>query len=90
MTTAARRRVARAAGVKNALWASSLDDFRQSVDVAIKSAELYFVGAKVTAERADVPAYSLDEVENKYRFIRHVEKTAGIEILKTHLPASYN
>jgi sulfopyruvate decarboxylase subunit beta len=82
--------VARAAGIKNALWANSLDDFRQSVDVAMKGAELYFVGAKVTAERADVPAYSLDEVENKYRFIRHVEKTAGIEILKTHLPASYN
>jgi sulfopyruvate decarboxylase subunit beta len=82
--------IARAAGIKNALWSNSVDDFRQSVDVAIKGAELYFIGAKVTAERADVPAYPLDEVENKYRFIRHVEKTAGSEILKTHLPASYN
>lgn len=81
--------VARAAGIKNALWASSLEDFRVSVTRAMSGNELYFIGAKVTAERVDVPAYPLDEVENKYRFIRHVEKTSGIEVLKTHLPASY-
>lgn len=52
--------------------------------------ELCFIAAKVSTERAEVPPYPIDEVENKYRFIRHVEKTAGIEILKRHLPASYD
>ena len=33
--------------------------------------------------------YPIDEVENKYRFIRHIEKTEKIEIFKANLPASY-
>ena len=52
--------------------------------------ELYFIGAKVSTERVEVLPYPIDEVENKYRFIRHLERTAGIEILKRHLPASYD
>jgi hypothetical protein len=31
----------------------------------------------------------MDEIENKYRFIRYIEKTEKIEILKANLPASY-
>jgi hypothetical protein len=31
----------------------------------------------------------MDEVENKYRFIRHIEKTEKIEILKMPMPASF-
>jgi sulfopyruvate decarboxylase subunit beta len=82
--------IACAAGIENSLWASSLDDFTKAVAVAMSGHELHFIGAKVSTERADVPPYPIDEVENKYRFIRHVEKTTGIEILKRHLPASYD
>jgi sulfopyruvate decarboxylase subunit beta len=82
--------VAYAAGVKNASWANSLDEFGKSVRFALSSEELFFIGAKVTTERVEVPPYPIDEVENKYRFIRHVERTEKIEILKTNLPASYN
>jgi hypothetical protein len=49
-----------------------------------------FMGIKVGAERAAVGPYPIDEVENKYRFIRYVEKSAKIEILKNNLPASYD
>jgi hypothetical protein len=52
--------------------------------------ELSFIGAKVSTERTQVPPYPIDEVENKYRFIRYVEKTEKIEIFKTNLPASYS
>ena len=82
--------VARAAGVKNASWANSLDEFCKAIRLALGSEELFFIGAKVTTERVEVPPYPIDEVENKYRFIRHVEKVEKIEILKTNLPASYN
>lgn len=82
--------VARAAGVKNASWANSLDQFGKTIRSALSSGELFFIGAKVTTERVEVPPYPIDEVENKYRFIRHVEKAEKIEILKTNLPASYN
>jgi sulfopyruvate decarboxylase subunit beta len=82
--------VARAAGIRNAQWANSIEEFAQAIRAAIGTAELCFIGAKVTTERVEVPPYPIDEVENKYRFIRHVEKTERIEILKTNLPASYS
>ena len=81
--------VARAAGIKKARWANSLEEFAQAVSEAVNGAGPYFIGAKVTTERTEVPPYPMDEVENKYRFIRHVEKTENIEIFKTNLPASY-
>jgi sulfopyruvate decarboxylase subunit beta len=81
--------VARAAGIKNALWANSVDDFARAVAGAMAGSQLCFIGAKVTTERTEVPPYPFDEVENKYRFMRHIEKSENIEIFKTKLPASY-
>lgn len=81
--------IAQAAGIKNARWANTLDDFAQAVATGLSGHELCFIGAKVGTERAQVPPYPMDEVENKYRFIRHVEKTENKEILKRNLPASY-
>jgi len=82
--------IARAAGIKNALWANSLDDFAKAISASMSRQELSFIGAKVTTERTEVSPYPIDEVENKYRFVRHVEKTEKIAILTTQLPASYN
>jgi hypothetical protein len=82
--------MARAAGIKNAHWASSAQEFEQRMRSAISADELCFIGAKTSTERVEVPPYPIDEVENKYRFLRHVEKTEGIEILRSSLPASYN
>jgi thiamine pyrophosphate-dependent acetolactate synthase large subunit-like protein len=82
--------IASAAGIKNTHWANSLDDFGGTFAEALRGDDLYFIGAKVSTERAPVAPYPMDEVENKYRFIRHVEKTEKIEILKTNLPASYS
>ena len=81
--------MARAAGIRQALWTHSVDDFVKVATDALKGHELVFIGAKVTTERTEVPPYPMDEVENKYRFIRHVEKTEKIAILKTNLPSSY-
>jgi len=81
--------VARAAGIKNALWADSLETFVDAVRGAMKGDELRFIGVKVSSERVPVAPFPIDEVENKYRFIRHIEKTEKIEIFKTNLPASY-
>jgi hypothetical protein len=81
--------VARAAGIKNSCWANNLSDFRQAISAGMAINDLSFIGAKVTTERTEVAPYPMDEVENKYRFIRYVEKTEQLEILKTNLPASY-
>jgi thiamine pyrophosphate-dependent acetolactate synthase large subunit-like protein len=82
--------LARAAGIKNALWAESVEAFAQIAEKAMCGDTLTFIGVKVGTEREPVAPYPIDEVENKYRFIRYVEKTAHVEILKTNLPASYN
>jgi thiamine pyrophosphate-dependent acetolactate synthase large subunit-like protein len=81
--------LARAAGVENAHWANSVEAFAQAARRALSGDTPSFVGVKVGTERAAVAPYPIDEVENKYRFIRYVEKTAQVEILKTALPASY-
>lgn len=82
--------LARAAGIEHAHWASSVEAFGQLVRRALAAEEPCFIGVKVGRERAAVAPYPVDEVENKYRFIRYVEKTASIDILKAGLPASYN
>jgi sulfopyruvate decarboxylase subunit beta len=81
--------MALAAGIKHAQWADSVESFAQAVSDALASDHLSFIGAKVALARTEVPPYPMDEVENKYRFIRHIEKSEKIEIFKTNLPASY-
>lgn len=82
--------VARAAGIENALWVRSVEAFAQAAEQALRGDAVSFIGAKVGTERAAVGPYPIDEVENKYRFIRYVEKSANVEILKSNLPASYD
>ncbi|MSP40354.1 MAG: thiamine pyrophosphate-binding protein [Deltaproteobacteria bacterium] len=82
--------VARAAGIFNSQWAKTVDEFTAAIASSMQRGELSFIGAKVSTERTAVPPYPIDEVENKYRFIRYVEKTEKIEIFKTNLPASYS
>ena len=82
--------LARAAGIENAIWAGSIDEFTQAAERGVHGAVVSFIGVKVGTERAAVPPYPIDEVENKYRFIRHVEKSEQMEILRTNLPASYD
>jgi sulfopyruvate decarboxylase subunit beta len=81
--------MARAAGIGKALWVTSVEEFSRAALPALKGNELTFIGAKVESTRTEVPPYPVDEVENKYRFIRYVEKTEKIEILKKNMPASY-
>ena len=81
--------IALAAGIKRAFWAASLESFAQLISEALHGGELTFIGAKVEIARTAVPPYPMDEIENKYRFIRYIEATENVEILKTGLPASY-
>jgi hypothetical protein len=74
--------MARAAGIAQALWAHFVDEFAKVATDALNGQELFFIGAKVSTERTPVLPYPMDEVENKYRFIRHVEKTEKMAILK--------
>jgi len=81
--------IARAAGIKNSQWAKTVDEFAKLAAAALGGNELCFIGVKVSTERTAVPPFPIDEVENKYRFMRHIERSEKIEIFKTNLPASY-
>jgi len=49
----------------------------------------HFICALIEAGRAEAPPLRYDELENKYRFIRYIEETEGINILRIPMPASY-
>jgi sulfopyruvate decarboxylase subunit beta len=82
--------IAAGAGIAKSRWVKSLDEFAEILEKALAGNELCFIGVKVTTERAPVPPYPVDEIENKYRFIRYIETSEQVEILKVGLPASYS
>jgi sulfopyruvate decarboxylase subunit beta len=79
--------MAKAAGVKYASWVSSLQDFKESLRNAKERRALTMIGAKVESgveyfrTWQHLPAYQYNEVENAYRFMRHIEKTEGKRIV---------
>jgi sulfopyruvate decarboxylase subunit beta len=78
--------VARAAGFPRALWARSVDEFARAVTEALAGNELTFIGVRVEPGTERVPTITTDEMEAKYRFMRHVEKLEGRRILEQAYP----
>jgi hypothetical protein len=51
----------------------------------VKINDLSFILAKVEAGAGDVPAAALDSAENKYLFVRYIEKSENLKILTSTL-----
>jgi len=81
---------ARAAGIHSSRAAESVENLVQSVRHALTNDGPHFIWARIEAGRAEVPPLSMDELENKYRFVRYIEQTEGASILRLPLPASYD
>ncbi|MBI4522207.1 MAG: hypothetical protein HY695_00150 [Deltaproteobacteria bacterium] len=74
--------LAKGAGYKNACWAATPEQFREEFLAAWKKNELSLIAAKVEqGQPASLTPIGVDEVENKYRFIRHIEETEKKVIL---------
>jgi thiamine pyrophosphate-dependent acetolactate synthase large subunit-like protein len=74
--------LARAAGYKNACWAKTPEDFYQEFLNAWKRNELSLIAVKCdTGQPKNLPRVEMDEVENKYRFVRYLEQTEKKRIL---------
>lgn len=74
--------LAKGAGYKNACWVESPEKFRAEFLRAWKRNELSLIAAKVEpGQPAGLPSLRLDELENKYRFIRYLEQTEKRGIL---------
>jgi hypothetical protein len=75
------------AGVKNASWSASLEDYREALRNAKQRGALTLLGAKVESgleyfkSWRDLPSFEFNEVENVYRFMRHIEKIEGKRVV---------
>jgi len=74
--------LARGAGYRHALWVSAPEEFRAAFLQAWKQNELTLIAVKVEpGQPKDLPPLKLDEIENKYRFMRYLEATEKKNIL---------
>ena len=81
--------VARNAGIKSSHTVATVDELQQAVSHALSHDGPHFIWARIEAGRAEAPPLLYDELENKYHFIRYVEETEGINILRVPMAASY-
>jgi len=74
--------LAQGAGYRHAGWVSTLEEFRSAFAQAWKRGELTLIAVKVApGQPKDLPPLRLDEIENKYRFMRYLEETESKKIL---------
>jgi thiamine pyrophosphate-dependent acetolactate synthase large subunit-like protein len=81
--------LARAAGIQSSRSAETVQDVVEAVRHALDHDGPHFIWARIEPGRSEVPPLPYDELENKYRFIRYVENSEGISILRIPLPRSY-
>jgi sulfopyruvate decarboxylase subunit beta len=77
--------IARGAGFANVTTTNSVAEFEQQFLRALKTNDLSFILAKVEVGGGDVPAAALDSAENKYLFVRYIEKSENLKILTSTL-----
>jgi sulfopyruvate decarboxylase subunit beta len=77
--------IARGAGFVNVMTANAVTGFEQGFLRALKINDLCFILAKVEAGAGVVPAAALDSAENKYLFVRYIEKSENLKILTSTL-----
>jgi len=77
------------AGIKSSRTANSVDELKDAVAHALHNDGPHFVCANIEAGRAEAPPLKYDELENKYHFIRYVEDSEGVSILRIPQSASY-
>ena len=81
--------VAKAAGIQSSRCVSTVEDLKEAVGHALGHDGPHFIWATIEAGRTNVPPLKYDELENKYRFMRHIEETEGVSILQVPVPHSY-
>jgi thiamine pyrophosphate-dependent acetolactate synthase large subunit-like protein len=75
--------IAKGAGYKQALWAKTTEEFRAEFVRAWHRNELTLIAVKIDpGQPKNLPALRMDEIENKYRFMRYLETTERKGILE--------
>jgi sulfopyruvate decarboxylase subunit beta len=79
--------MARGAGIQTVHSTDDLEAFTARFREAVIGMGPTFILARVEAFRENVPPVAVDEVENKYRLIRYIERTEGISIISRPVAA---
>ena len=71
--------MARDAGIEHAVTVREIESFRREAAQALEGKALRFIVAKIeeTLEHRGIARSDVDLMENKYRFVRYVERTEG-------------
>ena len=73
--------MAREAGIPNTRLVRQLTEFEEAIDEAFQAKGASFITAKVEMSPRRTSYSTMNGVENKYRFVRYIEKTENIQIL---------
>jgi sulfopyruvate decarboxylase subunit beta len=76
--------VAKGCGITSSHLVQDVANFRETMQLALKSDGPHFVSAQVEAidlERPPKTKHVLDPRENKYQFAKYIERTEGVQIL---------
>jgi thiamine pyrophosphate-dependent acetolactate synthase large subunit-like protein len=74
--------IAKAAGVERSSTVSSRETFETEIKAALEGPGLSYIVAKVEAAGKRMST-DMDGRESKYRFVRYIEKSEGIQIIST-------
>lgn len=74
--------MARGAGIENSKTLTHLDQFLASIHTALSVPGCCFLVVKVDPGGLSVPPKKMSGMENKFRFVRYIEKTEGKAILE--------
>lgn len=77
------RKMAEGAGIENAVTVTDVESFERAASEGLMKDELSFVVCKVeeTLQHRDIPRTHMPPLENKFRFVRYLERTEGRPIL---------
>ena len=75
-------KMAQGAGIVNTWLVKEPSEFERALNAAFQATGSSFINLKVELSARRSPPRAGDCVENKYRFIRHIEKTEKIQIIK--------
>ena len=76
--------MARGAGIEHAVTVASLTEFRAEMEAALSADGLKFIVCKVeeSVRHREIVRTDLDPLENKYQFVRYLERTEGRAIFR--------
>lgn len=74
--------MAKGAGIKNAMTIHTLEDFEKHFSGALSGNKLSYLVIKIAHQPCQAPVKDIDAIEHKYRFVRYIERSEGIKIIK--------